>query len=320
MGKLAIITGVSFVLSLALVKLLIVLLNRWGMRQVIREEMPESHQKKGKTPVMGGLGFFIAAVAVTLAAGGFSNSKVRAVLLISTISFLIGLADDLSKIFRKNTKGLGARYKLAIQIGLGALLGYFMVWQGTAPGLVRVPFVGEGGVDFGKLFIPFVIFVYVGTMNSVNFTDGVDGLLAGCFLIVAVAFIFLINRTSDYTLIPMLCAVCGAVAAYLWFNSNPAAIFMGDSGSLFLGGLLASVSVVTRSEIFLAVAGLLFVVEMLSVIVQVVSFRLTGKRVFKMAPIHHHFQLSGWSEAQVSQRFWIASAVFSGIGLALFLP
>lgn len=318
MLNLALITGSAFVLSLVAVRVLIGLLTRWGLKQTIREEMSEAHQAKSRTPMMGGIGFFLATVIVTVAAGGLNYPKVKVVLLIGALSFLIGLVDDISKFTGANTKGVGARYKLIIEIVIGAFLGYFMIWQGISPDMIKVPF-GDGAWNLGGLFIPFVIFVYVGTINAVNFTDGVDGLLSGCFLSVGAAYIILVYRTSDPALIPLLCAVCGAVAAFLWHNANPAAIFMGDSGSLFLGGLLAAVAVVTRTELFLAVAGLLFVAEVLSVVIQVASFKLTGKRVFRMSPIHHHFELAGWSESQVATRFMIVATAFCIAGLALFI-
>ncbi len=317
MQNLAWITGLSFLLSIAAVRVLIVLLNRWGLKQTIREEMPEAHQKKNRTPMMGGIGFFVAVIVVTIVVGGWHYPKVKLVLLIGTLSFLIGLVDDLSKFTGKNTKGVGARYKLIIEIVIGAYLGYFMNRQGVAPDMIKVPF-GDGAWSMGRLFMPFVIFVYVGTINALNFTDGVDGLLSGCFLVVGAAYIVLIYRTSDPALVPLLCVLCGAVAGFLWYNTNPAAIFMGDSGSLFLGGVLAAVAVVTRTELFLAVAGLLFVAEVMSVVIQVASFKLTGRRVFRMSPIHHHFELGGWSEAQVSSRFWLITAACSIAGLALF--
>lgn len=311
-------SGVSFVLALVFVRLLIAILTKMGMKQIIRKEMPDSHQKKGRTPMMGGIGFFLSTLIVVAFTGGFENQKVRVVMIIASVCFLIGLTDDLAKFLGKNTKGVGARYKLIVEIILGLVIGYFMLRMESAPGMVLVPF-GSGAVDLKNLFLPFVIFVFVGTLNSVNFTDGVDGLLSGCFLAVAAGLILLISKSSDNSMAPLLGATCGGVAAFLWFNSNPAAIFMGDSGSLFLGGILASVAVIVRAEFFLAIAGLVFVAEAMSVVIQVVSFKTTGKRVFKMSPIHHHFELSGWSEAQVSQRFWLLSAALSAIALALFL-
>jgi len=318
MARLVLITGISFVVSFALVRLLVTSLGKLGMGQVIREEMPDSHQKKGKTPMMGGIGIFLSAAVVTITAGGLGYRNVRIVLAVSAVTFLLGLADDLFKFFGRNTKGVGARYKLIIEILLGLILAYYMLNREPVPRLILVPW-GEGVMDLGALFVPFVVFVFVGALNSVNFTDGVDGLVSGCFIAVAAAFVILVSHSGERELVPMLCAVCGAVAAFLWFNSHPASIFMGDSGSLFLGGFIAAVSIVTRAEIFLAVAGLVFVAEVISVIIQVASFRITKRRVFKMAPLHHHFELSGWSETHVSQRFWIASLVFSGLALALFV-
>lgn len=311
-------SGISFLLSLVLVRTLITVLTKMGMKQIIRKEMPDSHQKKGRTPMMGGIGFFLSTLLVVAFTGGFANPKVKAVMIISGACFLIGLSDDLAKFLGKNTKGVSARYKLIVEIVLGLAIGYFMMKMESAPGMVLVPF-GSGAMDLKNLFLPFVVFVFVGTLNSVNFTDGVDGLLSGCFLAVAAGLMLLISRSSDSSALPLLGAACGGVAAFLWFNSHPAAIFMGDSGSLFLGGILASTAIIARAEFFLAIAGLVFVTEAMSVVIQVVSFKTTGKRVFKMSPIHHHFELSGWSETQVSQRFWLLSAALSAVALALFL-
>ncbi|HOO57028.1 MAG TPA: phospho-N-acetylmuramoyl-pentapeptide-transferase [bacterium] len=324
MRSLLAIAGVSFLLGFVLQKILMVLLSRLKMRQIIREQGPEAHLKKSGTLTMGGVAFFIAWLVSILCITGVSEPKIRMIVIVSSIMFLLGLLDDIAKFLGKKTEGVKARYKLIIEIALGILIGLFMVWQGSIdelsidPSLIWTPRWFDG-ISMGWTFIPFVVVVFVGTVNSTNLADGLDGLLAGCYLVVAAAFIYLINKYGDRTLLPVLVASMGSVAAFLWFNSNPAKIFAGDTGSLFLGGLLASVAIVARLELFLLVAGGLFVAEALSVMIQVVCFRLTGKRVLKMAPLHHHFELSGWSEPQVVVRFWMVSAALSAVAVWMFI-
>ncbi len=321
LGKALLAAGISFASGMVIMKALIALLNKAGMRQIIRKDGPQAHLKKAKTPTMGGLGFFIASVIGIAATGAFAHSTTRLVIITGFICLLIGFADDFAKFTGKSTEGVKARYKIVIELAVAILLAYFMVWQSTPDkpyDLIWMPF-GLKGIHLGPLFYPFVIVVFMGSLNGVNFTDGVDGLLGGCFVAVSAAFAAFIAMYSDRALLVPLAAICGAVGAFLWYNSHPAKVFMGDTGSLFLGGVLAAIAVVTRTELFLFVAGLVFVAEVLSVMIQVTSYKLTKKRVFRMAPIHHHFELGGWSETQVSIRFWIVSWALGLVALLIFV-
>ncbi|MFA6451797.1 MAG: phospho-N-acetylmuramoyl-pentapeptide-transferase [bacterium] len=321
MKTLVSVAGVSFVLSLIFMKVWMALLSRWSFKQIVRSDGPQAHLKKSGTLTMGGVAFYLAfmvTMIIVALATGVSGPKMRLVVLVSSACFFIGLVDDLAKFFGKKTEGLKARFKLIIEILIGVLIGYFMIWQGNEPTMIWTP-RWFGALNLGVLYIPFVVVVFVGTINAANLTDGLDGLLAGCYLAVSLCFLYLIYRFGDRTLLPVLAASMGSVAAFLWFNSHPAKIFMGDTGSLFLGGVLASVATLARLEIFLVVAGGVLVAEALSVMIQVLAFRLTKKRVFKMAPIHHHFELSGWSENQVVIRFWLLSAICGAAGLWLFV-
>ncbi len=323
MKTLVMITAISFVLGLILQKAWMAVLAKWRMRQIVRTDGPEAHLKKSGTLTMGGVAFYAAFLLTILISPGSSAPGVKVVIVVSTICFLVGLFDDLMKFYGKKTTGLKARFKLIVEIGVGILLGLYMVHQGHEPGMIWTP-KWIGGIDLKWLFVPFVAVVFVGTINAANLTDGLDGLLAGCYLVVSAAFMFLIYKfrifnQENLALLPVFAATMGAVAAFLWFNSNPAKIFMGDSGSLFLGGVLAAVSVLARIELFLFVAGGVLVAEALSVSIQVISFKLTKKRVFKMAPLHHHFELSGWSETQTVIRFWIATGICAAIGLWMFV-
>ncbi|CDP50804.1 phospho-N-acetylmuramoyl-pentapeptide-transferase [Paradevosia shaoguanensis] len=307
---------------------------RQGRGQPIREDGPASHlvTKKG-TPTMGGLMILSGAVIATLLWSNLANGYVWVVLFV-TIGFgAIGLYDDYLKVKRMSHKGFGGRQRLLIEALIGVVACYAISVLGdpaTSTSLM-FPFVKGLAVNLGWGFMLFGAFVVVAAGNSVNLTDGLDGLAivpvmiaAGCFGLIA----YLVGNQNfaDYLLVNYvpgtgeLSVVCGALIGaglgFLWFNAPPAQIFMGDTGSLALGGALGSIAVATKHEIVLAIVGGLFVLETVSVIVQVTSFRLTGKRVFKMAPIHHHFEHMGWTESQVVIRFWIISFVLALIGLS----
>lgn len=319
MTRLLVTALLSLVIGWVLTRLLMAALGRARMRQVIREQGPEAHRAKSGTLTMGGVGFFLATPIALAATGALANRDAAAAVILASACCLIGLADDLAKFIWKKSEGVKARWRFLIQCALGGALAWYMLRYGNTPTVLRTP-AGMDPLDIKWLFVPFVVFVFVGTLNSVNFTDGLDGLLGGCAIPVALAMCaYLAFAGGHGALISVLVALCGAVAGFLWFNAHPAALFMGDTGSLYIGGLLASVAVLSRAELFFAVAGFLFVFEALSVIIQVVSFRFTGKRVFRMSPIHHHFELGGWAETQVVLRFWLVSAALSGLGLLLFL-
>ncbi|GHA15882.1 phospho-N-acetylmuramoyl-pentapeptide-transferase [Devosia pacifica] len=307
---------------------------RQGHGQPIREDGPAGHilTKKG-TPTMGGLMILAGVVTSTLLWSNLTNGYVWVVLLVTVGFGAIGFYDDFLKVKRMSHKGFGGKQRLAIETLIAAVACFFIAQLGEGPysNALLFPFVKDLALNLGWFFVLFGAFVIVAAGNSVNLTDGLDGLAivpvmvaAACFGLIA----YLVGSVtfSDYLLInhvegtAELAVVCGALIGaglgFLWFNAPPAQIFMGDTGSLALGGALGSIAVATKHEIVLAIVGGLFVLETVSVIVQVTSFRLTGKRVFRMAPIHHHFEHLGWTESQVVIRFWIISFVLALIGLS----
>ena len=307
---------------------------RQGKGQPIRKDGPASHlMTKTGTPTMGGLMILSGFVVATLLWANLTNAYVWVVLFV-TLSFgAIGFYDDYLKIKRMSHAGFSGRYRLALEAMIGLIACFWISTLNEAPFATSVllPFVKAWAINLGWFFAIFGAFVIVAAGNSVNLTDGLDGLAIVPVMIVAAVFgliAYLVgNQTfADYLLIDYvpgtgeLAVACGALIGaglgFLWFNAPPAQIFMGDTGSLALGGALGSIAVATKHEIVLAITGGLFVLEAVSVIVQVVSFRLTGKRVFKMAPIHHHFEHLGWTESQIVIRFWIIAMVLALVGLS----
>ena len=307
---------------------------RQGRGQPIREDGPASHLlSKTGTPTMGGLMILSGFIVATLLWADLTNTYVWIVLFV-TLSFgAIGFYDDYLKVKRMSHAGFGGRYRLAIESVIALIACFWLSTLNEAPlnTSVLLPFVKEWAVNLGWFFAIFGAFVIVAAGNSVNLTDGLDGLAIVPVMIVAsvfglIAYLVGNQNFADYLLISYvpgtgeLSVACGALIGaglgFLWFNAPPAQIFMGDTGSLALGGALGSIAVATKHEIVLAITGGLFVLEAVSVIVQVISFRLTGKRIFKMAPIHHHFEHLGWTESQIVIRFWIISMVLALIGLS----
>jgi len=302
--------------------------------QPIRTDGPQSHllTKQG-TPTMGGVMMLLGIGVATLLWADLSNRYVWIALFVTMSYGFIGFVDDYMKVTKRSSGGLKGRLKLVAEIVVAALAAYWISRTST-PALadhLSVPFFKEVLIDLGIFFIPFSVFVMVGAANSVNLTDGLDGLAivpvmiaAGVFVIIA----YLIGNTvfANYLQVHYvpgageLAIFCGAVVGaglgFLWYNAPPAMVFMGDTGSLAMGGALGSVAVVTKHEIVLGIVGGLFVLETVSVIVQVVSFKLTGKRVFRMAPLHHHFEEKGWAESTVVIRFWIIAFILAVAGLA----
>ena len=294
----------SLVMSALLTKKAIPVLTRLKAGQNIREDGPQSHLKKAGTPSMGGIAFIIATVAVyaayMLINGTFSLDSALIILCFAGYG-AIGFVDDYAKIMHKQNLGLRAWQKLVLQIALACILGGLLAKYGTYGTEVFIPFA-KVNVDFGVMFVPFVAFTMVAMSNSVNLTDGLDGLAAGVTAIVAIFF-------TEVSELPQsmyfFAALGGACLGFLVYNANPAKIFMGDTGSMALGGGLAGAAICTNQAFLLVIAGLVYVIEALSVIIQVVSFRTTGKRVFRMAPIHHHFELLGLEEKRVVALFVI---------------
>ncbi|MCB2129573.1 MAG: phospho-N-acetylmuramoyl-pentapeptide-transferase [Rhodobacteraceae bacterium] len=301
--------------------------------QPIRDDGPQTHFAKAGTPTMGGLLILSALLVSTLLWARLDNPYIWIVLFVTYSFGLIGFADDYAKVTKQNTKGVSSRIRFLLGLVIAALAGGLAAYAHPADltGQLAFPVFKNALVNLGWFFVPFAMVVIVGAANAVNLTDGLDGLAvmpvmiaAGTLGVIAYA----VGRTdfTDYLgvhyvpgageLVIFTAALIGGGLGFLWYNAPPAAVFMGDTGSLALGGALGAIAVVTKHEIVLAIVGGLFVVEALSVIIQVAYFKRTGKRVFLMAPIHHHFEKKGWAEPQIVIRFWIISLILALIGLA----
>ena len=295
--------------------LIIPVLKKMHTGQNIREEGPSSHQAKSGTPTMGGIAF-IAATVISCMAAGVLSTELFIILAAFILFGLIGFFDDYLKVVKKHNLGLRAWQKLAFQITIGVVLAVYQASSSILGTAVWIPVIHEFW-DFGVWYVPFIAFVIVAMVNSVNLTDGLDGLAAGVTSIVAL-FFALVGTMFQFVESASFCAaLTGACLGFLVFNKNPAKVFMGDTGSLALGGGLAAAAIVMNMELLLPVVGFIYVAEALSVIIQVISFQTTGKRVFKMSPLHHHFELSGMSERKVVMMFWVVTLVFCVIGLQL---
>lgn len=319
----------ALVISLVLGPWLIRRLREFQIGQVIRQEGPQSHHAKAGTPTMGGLLILAAALVPTLLWADLTNVYVWIAVLTTTLFGGIGFFDDYLKITRRASGGLLARQKMGLQIGVALLVGLVLMWL-AANNLYNTrlifPFFKQLIPDLGWFYVLFAAFVLVGASNAVNLTDGLDGLAISTFAIAAAAYTALAYVTghavfASYLLLvhfvpagelTIFCgALVGASLGFLWYNAHPAEIFMGDVGSLALGGALGTVAILIKQELLLVFVGGVFVIEALSVIIQVVSFKLTGKRVFRMAPLHHHFELIGWEEPKIIARFVIVAIVFA---------
>ena len=310
---------VSFFLAALSGPLIIPLLRRIKAGQSIREEGPESHFSKAGTPTIGGIIIILSTIIAALIIGGSSSEMW--ILIFSLLVFgAIGFVDDFIKVVLKRNLGLRAYQKIIMQF-LAALLLVLFHLQTSGSTFVLVPFIKEsiqiGGfiipeyLDLGGFYIPFMIFVIIATVNSVNLTDGLDGLASGVSAVVAVFFALLATSLGFIEAGIFSGAIAGACLGFLIFNANPAKVFMGDTGSLALGGGIVAVAVLTESVLLIPIVGGIFFIESLSVIIQVISFKLTGKRVFKMSPIHHHFEMSGWQETKVVTVFWTATTMLA---------
>ena len=285
--------------------------------QNIREEGPEGHQTKAGTPTLGGIVIFIAFAVPFLILSKREWQSIG-VFGAAIACALLGFADDFMKVARRRSLGLRARTKLVITVAISVGLWWVAVHEAHLSSSVRFRFI-DASLDLGPFYPVFIYLVVAGTTSAVNLTDGLDGLAAGCAAIVLLAYIgitFITHGEHDLTL--LAACLVGACVGFLWFNSFPASIFMGDTGSLGLGGAIAGLAVMTNTEILLIVLGGIFVIEALSVVIQVISFQLLRKRVFLMAPIHHHFELRAWSETKIILRFWIAAAAFGAVGFTVY--
>jgi len=323
----------ALIISWILGPIIITKLNHLQMGQAIREDGPQSHLSKAGTPTMGGVLILLAIFISSVLWADLSNRYVWIVLLTILGFGIIGWVDDYRKVVEKNPSGLPARWKYFWQsvLGFSTAAALYFSAQSPAETELILPFLKDFALDLGLFYILFTYFVIVGASNAVNLTDGLDGLailpavlvggalgliayLTGNFQFAAYLHIPFISGAGELMIISA--ALCGAGLGFLWFNTYPAMVFMGDIGALALGAALGVIAVIVRQEFVLAIMGGVFVVETLSVIMQVASFKLTGKRIFRMAPLHHHYELKGWPEPRVIVRFWIITVVLVLIGLA----
>ncbi len=331
-------TGLSLFTSLAIVLIIggpfIKYFSSQKILNPIRDDGPEDHiVKKIGTPTMGGVIILIGLLVSILFWGDLTNINILFCIYIAISFGVLGAFDDYKKIKHSNSSGVSSKFKIISQIILAVIGVCFFVYYVEYQNISNLyfPFFKNLIINLGWFFIPFAVFVLIGSSNAVNLTDGLDGLATVPVILVAGCFAFISYVTgnivfSDYLQIPYIegtgeisifCgAIIGSCLGFLWFNAPPAKIFMGDTGSLSLGGSLGAVGIITKHEIVLAITGGLFVLEAVSVMVQVISFKLTGKRIFRMAPIHHHFEKKGWPESTVVIRFWIISIILAMIGLA----
>ena len=305
----------SLIIVLILGPFVIPELHKLKFGQSIRDEGPKSHQKKSGTPTMGGIMLVLAITAASLLTSG-GDPKVLLALFVLIGHCVIGFIDDYIKVVKKRNLGLKAKQKLAGQILMAVVVTYIGTnWLGMTTDL-WIPFLGHNlDLSFGYYIL--VFFVLVGTTNAVNLTDGLDGLAAGTVAVAAIAYAAICMWFRMTALAAFCAAVAAACIGFLRFNAHPAKVFMGDTGSLALGGALAAAAILTKTELLLIIVGGVFVAEALSVIIQVISFQTTGKRVFLMSPVHHHFELKGWKETRVVYTFWMAGAVAGVCGLLL---
>ncbi|MCE5191740.1 MAG: phospho-N-acetylmuramoyl-pentapeptide-transferase [Actinomycetia bacterium] len=323
---------VALVLSGALFPLWIRLLRYRNIGQQVRADGPQGHLVKQGTPTMGGVLILIVVAVVYLGSGEVGNRGIIALVAMLACG-LLGFIDDYAKVVHERSLGLRPRSKIIGQAIVAVVVGLAAVnWAGLTSH-VMVPFVGDLNlgilsstfqlgsfrIDVPWLYLGLVWFMVVGESNAVNLTDGLDGLAAGSVMIVMLAYAAIAFRQGHLEVVLFAAAVAGACLGFLWYNSYPADIFMGDTGSLGLGAALAALAIVTKTELLLVLIGGIYLVETLSVVLQVLSFKLTGKRIFRMAPIHHHFEMKGWSETKIMVRFWIITGILAGAGVALYI-
>jgi phospho-N-acetylmuramoyl-pentapeptide-transferase len=322
---------ISFVLGPWLIKRM----TRIKLGQYIRQEGPQSHHQKAGTPTMGGILINLAILIPTLLWADIMNPYIWIILFVTLAYGAIGFMDDFQKLARRRNLGLTFRQKFTLQFGIafvaGMLIAYLPQIRNAYSTSLTFPFIKDVVVDLGIFYILFLMIVIVGSSNAVNLTDGLDGLAIGSVVVAAGTYTLLTYAAGNYRVaeylriawvpgageLAVFCgAMVGASLGFLWFNAHPAEIFMGDVGSLALGGAIGCLAVMIKQEILLLFVGGLFVIEALSVIIQVISFKTTGRRVFKMSPLHHHFELSGWRETKVVVRFWIIAIIFALLSLS----
>ncbi|UBH09448.1 phospho-N-acetylmuramoyl-pentapeptide-transferase [Macrococcus armenti] len=311
---------IAFVLTAILVPLFIPLLKRMKFGQSIREEGPKSHMVKSGTPTMGGLTFLISTIVLSAVACMFVEDNGPLILLILvTLGFgLIGFVDDYIIVVKKNNQGLTSKQKFLFQIIIAVL--FYVVSNGlgllTLSNEINIPFT-DAGIPLSVFYVVFIVFWQVGFSNAVNLTDGLDGLATGLSIIAFGCYFYLAQLQGATAMSFFLAILIGSLCGFLLYNKNKAKLFMGDTGSLALGGVIATVSIMLNQELTLIFIGFVFVIETLSVMMQVTSFKLTGKRIFKMSPLHHHFEMVGWSEWKIVTVFWIVGIITGVIGIYL---
>ncbi len=326
----------AFLLTLLLAPAVIRWLTALKAGQPVRQkkevrDLYELHQHKSGTPTMGGLLILLSLIGSTLLWGDLLDQKLLLAVMVTAAFGLIGFLDDYAKLKQRHTKGLSPRLKLIGQGGIALVFLLTLLLDASYPTTLEIPFLKHSPIRLDWWYIPFAVLVVVGTSNAVNLADGLDGLAIGCTTMIALCMTILSYLTghrvlAGYLLIPYIpgagelavfcAALTGAGMGFLWYNSHPASVFMGDTGSLALGGAIGAVAVLIKKELLLVLVGGIFVMEALSVILQVASFKLMGRRIFLMAPIHHHFQLKGWAESKVTVRFWIIGAVLALLSLS----
>ena len=312
-------------------KMFIVFMRKKQFGQVVRNDGPESHLQKAGTPTMGGIFIIASIAATTLICGNFNSIPLLCTLFVMVSYFALGFIDDYYKVLKNNSDGVSARGKLFWQFATAILASWLLIHFKVIDTQLYLPFIKGGVIDLGWFYIAFASLVIVGSSNAVNLTDGLDGLAIGPIITSSATLALLTyiaghKEISSYLFIPYIenigelavfsSAIIGAGVGFLWYNTYPAQVFMGDVGSLSLGGVLGTVAVISKNEFLFVIIGGVFVIETLSVILQVGSYKLRKKRIFKMAPIHHHFELSGWPEPKVIVRFWIISIFLALVAIA----
>ena len=304
---------ISFVLSVIMGPIVIPMLRKMKMKQTERVEGVESHLQKAGTPTMGGV-MILASIVVTSLFYVKDYPKIIPILFVTLGFGLIGFLDDYLKVVMKRSDGLFPKQKFALQIVITAVFAYYLIHVTHTPLTLLIPFSGGRYWNIGWLAIPLLFIAVIGTVNGVNFTDGLDGLASSVTVLVATFFTVAVGTKSGIE--PVTCAVVGALMGFLLFNVYPASVFMGDTGSLALGGFVASTAYMLQMPIFIIIVGMIYLIEVASVMIQVTYFKKTGgKRIFKMAPIHHHFELCGWSETRIVAVFSIITAILCLIAL-----
>lgn len=312
--SIAITVLMSYILVMVMGPFLIPVLHKMKFGQTVRDDGPQSHLKKNGTPTMGGVMFMIAITAVTLLRAGI-NANVLMALLCMLGFGLIGLMDDLVKIKMTRSLGLTAKQKILLQVILAFAVSYYQYKVVGDGSQFIVPFV-QAEINIGIAYIPFMMIVVLGTVNAVNLTDGLDGLASGITAIVALFFtVFAFIVVQNVEISQFAAATLGACIGFMWFNVNPAKVFMGDTGSMALGGAVTAFALFTNSALLIPIVGGIYFAEALSVIIQVLYFKKTRKRVFKMAPLHHHYEQCGWPETKVVFIFWLVAAILAIIGV-----